>query len=284
MEKRTWGILSTVCASVLFGINPSVQNFLLLEGISPIGCTFAVILSATIFLFIGCICSKTSLRLSKEQILPALLCGFCIFLTDWLLEVSYTMIPVGFATMIHFLYPAVICLGMTLLFHEKINQYKIMAICLSFGGLALISGGGRGIRLSGVMVALVTSVAYASFLMLADKTALKSLPSLTFSFYANLINLFFCLLVLMGSKASVPSTFSHFKFVLLSGILLACATAFQKMGVRFLGSSDAAFISMLEPLTSVAASVFFFAYELSFFSLTGCILILFSLFFAERNH
>ena len=75
----------------------------------------------------------------------------------------------------------------------------------------------------------------------------------------------------------------HFKadqifWSVLSGVILISGSITLTVGIRILGSADVAFISTLEPITSLLASTFLYHYDLLPRSIIGCILIILSLF------
>lgn len=278
------GLLLVILASALFGSFPSLQKYVLVSGVTPI--TLVIICNG-----VACLTSlaisiirKKSIRVRKDQLISLALIGVVgLFLTDYLLDLAYLLIPVGYVTMIHFMYPALVCLFMTLLFRAKMNWMKIAAIVLSVVGLALLAGGGFSGSLSGIVIAALTAGTYAFYMIATDKTPAGEVDPLIRVFYTNL---FVCVAGLVCSSkmdVSLPKTPSLWGCSILIGFLLCMAIMLINMGVQKLGAGIASFVNMVEPVTSLVVSFLVYHYSIGVFSVIGCVLILGSLIFAAKG-
>lgn len=278
------GLLIVILASALFGSFPSLQKYVLASGVTPI--TLVIICNG-----VACLTSlaisiirKKSIRVRKDQLISLALIGVVgLFLTDYLLDLAYLLIPVGYVTMIHFMYPTLVCLFMTLLFRAKMNWMKIAAIVLSVVGLALLAGGGFSGSLSGIVIAALTAGTYAFYMIATDKTPAGEVDPLIRVFYTNL---FVCVAGLVCSSkmdVSLPMTPSLWGCSILIGFLLCMAIMLINMGVQKLGAGIASFVNMVEPVTSLVVSFLVYHYSIGVFSVIGCVLILGSLIFAAKG-
>lgn len=111
-------------------------------------------------------------------------------MTQVFLNLAYQYLPVGFVTMIHFMFPAIVCFVMAIFFQEKLTVLKAGAVALSIAGLALLSGGGFDGGLAGVLLALASSVTYSFFLIGNERWSIRSLPHMTLTFYVNVFVVF----------------------------------------------------------------------------------------------
>ncbi len=270
------GFLLVAIASVILGIYPSVQKGILLSGVSPLSLVVICNASAGAFAALLGTVRKESFRVDRRTLLQLAAVGILgLFLTDYLLNVAYTMIPVGFTTMIHFFYPALVCLVMTVVFREKMTGWKAGAVLLSVLGLFLISGGRFSGRKIGILVALVTSFAYAFYMIANEKSRTAWLSPMVRAAYYNLFVTLAALAVsAIRGEYSFPKTAVHWSLAILVGILLSASAMLLFAGIGRLGAGRASFINMLEPVTSIVVSMLVYRDQVSFLSILGCVLIL----------
>ena len=206
--SKSKAIISVIIASVLFGLFPSIQKLILANGTPPLvlvvccnGVACLVGLAASIF-------RHRSLKLTRRQVPAIILVGFCgLFLTDYLLDIAYTLIPVGYVTMLHFMYPSLVCLFMALLFHERITKWKTLAIISSVIGLALLAGGGFSGSMAGIGIAVITSFTYVFYMIASDKTAARQIPVEVRLFYSNLVVTIAAGIFVIVSSGKTPLVF-----------------------------------------------------------------------------
>jgi len=280
--------LAVVVASVLFGIFPSIQDGVLLTGVTPLALVVVCNGISGLLGLAGAAARREELRVGKRQLLDLAMLGVIgLFLTDYLLNVAYTMIPVGYVTMIHFMYPSLVCIAMAVFFREKLNGWKAAAMVCSAAGLAFLAGGGFTGRPVGILVAFLTGVAYAFYMIASDRSSVGGLPVFTRVFYSNL---FVVLTALCAAAAGVdgkpmlfPQTGSAWLGCLAVGAMLCAGTYLINIGIIRLGAGTASFIYMVEPITSLAVSAAVYRYHIGALNLLGCALILGSLAFAARG-
>lgn len=278
------GLLVVIFASVLFGSFPSLQKFVLASGVSPIAlviiCNGVACLTS---LVISCV-QRKRIRVNKKQFLSLALIGVVgLFFTDFLLDVAYTMIPVGYVTMIHFMYPALVCLFMWLFFRAKMNWMKIAAIAFSVVGLALLAGGGFSGSMAGIAVAAVTAGSYVFYMIATDKTPAGEVDPVVRVFYTNLFVVIAASVSTAKMEFVLPQTPLLWGCSVLIGILLCAAIVLINMGVQKLGAGTASFVNMVEPVTSLIVSFLVYHYSVGLAAMIGCALILCSVFFAAKG-
>ena len=205
-------------------------------------------------------------------------------MTDYLLNVAYTMIPVGFTTMIHFFYPALVTMIMVILFKEKFTWKKLGAIVISIIGLALISGGDFSGNKIGIVIALITAFAYAFYMIANDKTSARNVPLMVRSFYLNLFVILTAIVTnVVTKKAVMPEGVVNIGLSILVGVMLCSAIVMLNAGISRLGAGKASFINMLEPITSLVVSTIVFKYTISVTAILGALLIIGSLILVAKG-
>ena len=270
-------IVFVILSSLLFGIHPSIQNMAMLKGADVTSVLFSGSLVAVIGSFLLCILNKSDLKASKKELFYFFLAGLMIFVTDLFLPLAYTKMPVGLVTAIHFTYPTIVCLLGVLLFHEAFSIKRLLAIVLSIAGLILLNQGDVSYDLSGTFYALVSAVSYACCLSIVDHSLIQNADPNTKSFY---IFLTATVLTLLLNGGDLPSSFTNAEplpYLILAGVMLLLGNLFLIKGIAGLGSTVAAFISTLEPITSLLFSNLLYHYELPLLTVIGSFLIILSL-------
>ncbi len=273
------GILLVILASLLLGSYPSIQEYVMTTGASPLGmvivCNSVAGLSA---LLVG-LFKKENFKVSAKELAALALTGILgLFMTDYLLNVAYTMIPVGFTTMIHFFYPSLVTMIMVIVFKEKFTWKKLGAIVISIIGLALISGGDFSGHKMGIVVALITAFSYSFYMIANDKTSAGKVSLMVRSFYLNLFVVLTATITNMFThKEVLPEGTVNIGLSALVGVMLCTAIVLLNAGISKLGAGKASFINMLEPITSLVVSTIVFKYTLSLMAILGALLIIGSL-------
>ena len=272
-------VLFVILASVLYGCIPTLQEHVMLSGASPLGLVIVCNSVAALAALLAGLIRKESFRLSRKTALSLLLTGAIgLFFTDYLLNLAYTLLPVGFVTMIHFLYPTIVCLIMVVCFREKLTKGKVGAIVFSVAGLILLSGGDYTGSGKGILVALATSFAYAFYMVANDRLPTGEVPLMARSFYLNLITAVTGLCVNgFTHSVTLPHGAGNIAVSILIGCLISTAVILLNAGIRKLGAAKAGFLNMLEPVVSLIVSAIVYRYSVTAAAIVGSILILGSL-------
>ena len=274
------GIICILLAAVLFGSNPSVENFLLSSGLTSDLIAFAVVTVSGLLALIAGILRKESFHLTRPQLIAVVLTGLIgRGLTEVCLIQAYTMVPAGVATMVHFFFPTIVCAASVLLFHEKLTWYKAAAVILAVCGLYGIADGQTGGSITGVLSAGITSFTFAFYYLMTERSSLKDLPPMAMIFYVHLFGAVTCAAPLIARGRSLAGIGGgQWILLIISGTMCFAAFILLNKGIPMVGGGTAAFINMLEPITSLMLSVILFKSRLSAMTAVGCFLIVGALF------
>ena len=273
------GYLFVIIASVLFGTVPSVQEYVIRQGASPLGLVILCNSAASAAALMLAILRKESLRVSGKALLSLFLAGgIGLFLTDLLLNLAYARIPVGLTIMIHFLYPTIVSIAMMLVFGERFHFLKLGAILLSFGGLFCLFGGSLSADRSGMLAALASAFCYAFYVVSNDRLTRTETPVMVCAFYINLSSVVVALgLNAFAKTAAIPVSPAPFFLGITAGLMLCAGLILLAAGIKRLGASKSAFLNMLEPITSLILSSILEKTFPGWLTLVGSVLIVFSL-------
>ena len=280
-QQKRKGILYAVLSAAIFGTSPVFFKTIAANGINT---TTHVVVRSLITMLLTAILAAANKQpiLLKGRLLRDALLAFVAGqgLTAILLNSSYAYLPAGMATSLHFVYPSVVMLVCVLLFRERVNALKLAALALSMAAVVLMTGRNASGQLAGIVLAAGSGCSYAFYILFLDRTALKDLPVWTFAFWGS----FGCVIAgtVLGisthsldlSGATVKSFSLMLVMVPLQSVL---AVRLFQLGVRYTGSTAAALLSTLEPVTSTILGIVLLKESVGAWKLVGCAAIVLSI-------
>ena len=264
------GIAALAAASLLLGIIPSLNKLILLGGMNSGSMVFFNYPTVMAVTGIVIALRRQSFRVMGKQLAMLLFTGALgLGATGFLLNLAYDRIPVGLATMLHFLYPTVVSVVMVLVFHQKLTRDKGKAILLSLAGMLLIADFSGGMDPSGMAAALLSGMTYAYYMIANEKGCINELPLTVKLFYVSMGGAL-CFGTWQAASGTLTVPQSTWIWFLLIGLV----------GV---GSAAASFINMLEPVASMAVGALLYRDLPGGRAMAGCLLVLGSVFFIAMD-
>ncbi|MBQ4425326.1 MAG: DMT family transporter [Oscillospiraceae bacterium] len=271
------GIISVIIASVLFGITPLGNKYVLLSGMSE---ECVLVWQAFVQIVGTGLCrlfSAQKSRIPGKDILRLLLIGGA-FLggTDYLLNSAYGYLPVSIVIMLHFIYPVIVLLISVLFLHKKLSKVMLLTMGLSLLGLVLITDFAGGITLKGVLFALGSALAYALFIVTSDTESIRQYSLLQklyyFSWGAFIV---YGIKILLSGSFSMPAD-GKTAIILIGvvGIGSLLGFYFITAGVRRIGAGKTALLNMLEPITGVIGGVLVYHEVIGMRGAAGCVCVI----------
>ncbi len=271
------GIICVAGTAIILGIMPTIQKQALLNGLPLNSLLLLTNLTFVLVCLVLMLIRKRSFRITIKQLLQSALIGiFGLFLSAMLLNASYLYLPVGTAIMLNFLYPAIVCAIMGIIFKEGFSKFQVMAIIASILGMIFLTGNGGKMPAVGVAMAITSAFTYAIYLVANEKGEANKLPLEVKLFYASLsASAAFALITFVTGTFSLPVTATEWLMVVGgSGMFTSCGCFLMVYGISKLGASTASFVSMLEPIVSVIFGTIWFRDPITIGIIAGGCLIL----------
>ena len=181
-SKRN-GVLAVVSASVLYGFLPVFVKEILREGMTDAALVFNQFLFTSVFAFIIIRRLKISLRVTVREMIELVLAAFIGYgMTTSLLTASYSLIPVGLATMFLFTNPLFVNLAMIVIFREKATPARGFAMVTAVAGLILMADFSR-LHSGGILLAVLSGIIYAAYVIANKKCSFARLDPFVLVFY-----------------------------------------------------------------------------------------------------
>jgi len=175
------GYAMVVSAALLFALNGTVSKVVLQSGISSLQLTQVRATGAFLgFAIVLALARRGSLRLTRREIPYLIVFGIAgVAFVQWLYFVSISRLPIGIALLIEYIAPILIALWAWAVFKEPVRRRLWAALVLALAGLSLVVEVWSGLSLDGlgVAAALAAAVAYAVYVLMAERAVKRRDPA-----------------------------------------------------------------------------------------------------------
>ncbi|MDR3331874.1 MAG: DMT family transporter [Synergistaceae bacterium] len=259
MRPATKGIIITIASAFIYGITPIMVRMTYDGGANGVTMTFLrALLCMPVFIALLAY-MRVPFAVSRGQCRDlAIIVGIGVASTTLLMYVSYSYIPVGMATTLHFIYPVLVSASCVIFYRERLGAAMCAALALSAIGIFMTAG---GVTLSGsavgVGIALLSGCTYSFYLVRLNRSELAGMHPLKLSF---------CSCVVVALYSGIYGAFSGtltfdltaiawlYSFIVSISVSIGAVTMLQQ-GVKLCGAPAASILSTFEPITSVALGV-----------------------------
>jgi drug/metabolite transporter (DMT)-like permease len=270
------GTFLVILSAILFGSMPLFVKVININGGNLVLLTLmrSVISLPLLFLLMKHEEYKCLISLKEFKKVVILSLGFAT--TPILLLTSYKFIPSGMAMTIHFVYPVFVLIGCFLFFKDKPNRIKTVGVVLCTLGIFLFFEPGQTSNSSGILLAFLSGITYAFYVIYLDKSGLRNLKPFKLGFYLALVSSFELgvFAFLTGSLDNSLNLFGWVLCILYSLLITVGASISFQEGVKEIGSQRASILSTFEPITSIIIGIFIFSESFGVKTVIGIILIL----------
>lgn len=260
-KKQALGCLLVIVSASIFGCMPLLVKNIYADGVNSLTVVF---LRNLLAVPVGALLAwrqRGTLKIPLRA-LPSVaaigITGCC--LGPVLLFSSYPFIASGTATVLHFVYPAVVVLGGAMFYREKLTPGNVISVLVCLAGLSLFYTPGEELDWRGVFLALISGVAYAAYILLLAHFRYREVAGFLLNFHVFSINALVMLLVCLVSGGLVlPVTLRGWvlSFLMALAVNVLAVSMFQR-GTLLIGGQRAAILSTMEPLTSVFIGILVF--------------------------
>lgn len=283
MSRSIKGYFYGILAAASYGMNPLFALPLYSEGMSTSSVLCLRYALALSILAIMIAIRKQRFTLSvKDELVPIILLGLLMGFSSLGLFLSYRYMPAGIASTILFVYPLMVALLMATIFHQRITSLTKLCLAAAMAGILLLSVNGDWSDNSeynyfiGISLVILSSLAYAIYIVGVNTEKIKKVPTLTLTFYVLLFGwVIFLAQILLGVPFQVPS--NHLMWinsVCLALIPTAFSLVFTTLAIQNIGSTPTAILGVFEPVTAIFFGIIVFGETLVATDVCGIILIM----------
>ena len=285
MKKRSsaLGPALIILAAVFWGSMGLFVRYLQQRGFDPIQITSCRLsLSAVFFCLLLLVKEPGGFRLRLRDLPLFLSLGLAsiLFFTVCYFT-AITIMPLSTAAILLYTSPIWVMLLSVLVFHEKLNPRKLLALLLAFGGCVLVSGvGGGGLSIKGLLIGLGAGLGYGLYSILGTIALRRYSPyavtACTFVIAA--VGSWFVRdprVTLEVLRAAPDSTLALALFLLLTALVTSIVPYLAyTLGLARVEASRAAILATVEPLVATLLGVAVFHEPLTLRIALGVLLIL----------
>ncbi len=277
LKGYLYGCISSAC----YGLIPLFAVPMMRKGMdidSILSYRFAC---ASLVMCIMLLIRKISLRITLKEFFLLAILGTVFASSSQFLFLGYNYLTVGIASTILFTYPAFVALIMFLLFKERIRFVTLASIVLAFIGVALLylgDGQTGPVSLLGVIIILLSSLSYGVYMIIVNKSRVKTMNGTKLTFYAMMFSSFIftakALIANNGHLASFPDFSSVVCLLSLALVPTIISGITMVKSVHYVGSTITAVLGAMEPLTAVLVGIIAFSEKFTTSLAVGMALII----------
>jgi drug/metabolite transporter (DMT)-like permease len=279
ISRSNIGSLLVMLSAILYGIMPAMAKGIYADGCNSLTLTLLRSLLPLPALFVLARREQPNLRLPKGSFLFVIVSACFHSFTTLLLYSSYNHIPTGMATTLHYVYPLVVAFLSALFLHLKLDVWKKIGLFLGMLGVSFFALGNISSNLYGIVHALLSGCTFGSYMVMLGTRRIKQIPCHVYNWYLALVTI-----ILAGSLGLATHQLTlelpagaWMRALIFSLLLTIGANILLQLGIRMTTPSNAALLSLLEPITSVIIGLLFLGDAFSATKAAGCIIILISL-------
>jgi drug/metabolite transporter (DMT)-like permease len=278
------GKICLLISAFIYGIAPILAKVTYEGGANGITLTFLRGGLCVPLLFTMMKANGQSLKLTMNELKKVIILGiFGGAVPIVLLYLSYNYISAGLATTLHFIYPLIIVLASSFLFHEKMTKMKLFAVIFVTIGIFLFVDISHAANSVGIILALLSGVFYSFYVIYIERSGLDNMDYVKLTFYVMLImsitTLIFGLVVHEINFDLSPKAWLY--AMIISFLIALLAMPLFQAGVKYEGASTAGIMSTFEPITSVALGAMFLNEIVGIWQVIGGAMILTGVVMAE---
>lgn len=272
------GFLYGAAAAASYGLNPLFTLPLYGKGIGVDSVLFYRYFFALVMMGVMMKVQHIPFSLRKVELLPLFAMGLFFSFSSLTLFMSYNYMDAGIASTILFVYPVLVAVLMALFFKEKVSLITTASILLAVTGISLLYRGEGGQTLStlGIVLVFTSALTYAMYIIGVNRSVLKEMNVTKLTFYVLLSGLS---VYLVRLRFGLDIDWIEQPMMWINPIGLALFPTIISLitmtkSIHYIGSTSAAILGALEPITALFIGVAVFGEQLTPRIMVGVFLIL----------
>lgn len=259
-NSKVKGYVLAALAAASYGTNPAFAVPLYEDGMNPVSVLLFRYGFCLPILAIMLITRGHSLILKKDEYIPVAILGILMAISSLTLFEAYNYMNSGVASTLLFIYPVLVAMLMTFMYHEKFSATTGLCLVLMGSGLALMLHTDGDVTLSpiGLLLVFLSSLTYALYLVMTNVNRhIQQIPTLRLLFWQFLFgSCLFAFVMAIKDPLTLPAhSWGWVNLVALALLPSVISLGFTTEAIHCIGSTPTAIFGALEPLTAVVLSV-----------------------------
>lgn len=268
-RRKLAGYLAGLIAGVSYGTNPLFAKPLLESGVPVLVMLFFRYGMSAAILAVWMACRQEAFKVEKRELGLLGILGVLFACSSLFLFTSYEFIPSGLATTLVYLYPVFTALIMVVLrFYPSWQTW--LSIIATFGGILLLStpSAGAEIRLPGIILAIMSALSYALYLVIVNRSRrIKKVSEHTLTLYALMTGTAMFLIIRLFQGGSIlegvdsPADWGNLLGLAVVPTMISMLTL--AVSSRYIGPTRTSILGVFEPLTAIMIGTVLFGEPLT---------------------
>ena len=280
LGRKIFGYAMGIAAAAFYGLNPLFALPLYSEGMDTTSVLLLRYVTGVPIVALLCLVMGQGLKVERRSLPMLMIVGLLMGYSSLSLFQSYRYMDASIASTMLFVYPLMVAVIQSAVFHEKFTLST--GVCLLLGGTGLIllylGKPGETLSLTGCFWVLTSALSYAIVLVAINRSSLKSMPSVKMTFWLLFFGMFiFIVQSLCNGEVVMPHNAMMLCNVLGLGLFpTAVSLICTALAIHSIGSTPAALLGVFEPVTAVICGVCFLGEHLTGRDCAGLAFILLS--------
>ncbi len=278
--KSIKGYSLGVVAAATYGLNPLFALPLYADGMDANSVLLFRYLAGIPIVAAVALLSGDGLFIRRKEVFPLIVMGLLMGYSSLSLFESYNCMEASIASTMLFVYPLMVAVIMTVMYHERFTWITGSCLITAGVGLVLLYNGKPGATLDPIGVAWVmtSALSYAIVLVGINRSALASMPSNRMTFYLLLFGSFIFIVpaAIKGTVTIPVDNVLWFNIIALGLLPTAVSLICTAVAIHCIGSTPVALLGVFEPVTAVLCGVLVFSEQLTGRDAAGLVLIMIS--------
>lgn len=219
-----------------------------------------------------------SFSLASGRLAELAVLGVVVALSSLLLFLSYNYMDSGVASTLLFVYPVMVALIMAFRYGERLPPVTVVCIAVTLVGIMMLNrtAAGAGLSATGIWMVMLSSAAYAVYIVAINRPRFRDIPTLKVIFYVLLFGVsVFAVRILFNGALTLPSQWYMWGCLLALALLPTAVSFFcTTLSIQYIGPTPTAILGALEPVVAIFVAVAVFGDILTPRQVAGMVLIL----------
>lgn len=271
------GYFLILLSATAFGLMPIFAIYAYDHQVSVNTLLFLRFSFAAIIFFSYLFLKKGFVSITKKQITTFFLLGSILYtLQSSFYFSSIKYIPASLAALILYLYPVFVAILSFFVNKEKLTKFMVISMIISLFGILFVLGTPTDhMNVFGILLALGAAIIYSIYIIVGGRVTLQVPPLVTSAFIALFAAVSFLIVGLTTNTLQFHFSFVGWLSILCISIIssvISMASFFA--GIKLIGPTKSAILSMVEPVITIIFSTILLNENMKLLQLVGGAIVL----------
>lgn len=272
--SRNVGVVFIVLSAACYGAMPIFARFAYASGVNPITLLFLRFAFAAPVMLALAALRGARMPAGRALIALAVLGGVIYVVQALCYFTALTQAPASLVALILYLYPMLVAVGATLVYHEPFTVSRGVALALALAGAALMIGLEKGGTPVGVALAVAAATIYAVYILAGTKVMRSVSPLAAAAVVICSTAVVYSGIALVQGPVWPGSGAGWLSIAALSIVSTVAAIALFFAGLERVGPTSASILSTFEPAVAVTLAALLLGEAITPAKIAGGALIL----------